>query len=46
VASELFPLMLDAPKISSFVGITLGFIIALGLLHGLEYLVEYLEGKF
>jgi len=43
VAAELFPLMLEESKTDSMVGITIGFVVGLALLHGLEGLIEYIE---
>lgn len=43
VAAELFPLMLDAPKGQSMIGITIGFAIGISLVFGLDSLVEILE---
>lgn len=45
VAAELFPLMLhDVSPANSMIGMTCGFVVGLGLIYGLEALVEYFEG--
>ena len=44
VASELFPVIMDAELFSCSVGVTSGFAIALSFIYGLEYVAEYLEG--
>jgi len=43
VASELFPVMIDAELFSCSIGVTSGFAIALSFIYGLEYVAEYLE---
>ena len=43
VASELFPVIMDAELLSCSIGVTSGFAIALSFIYGLEYMAEYLE---
>lgn len=43
VAGELFPELLDHSRGVSLLGVTVGFAIGIGAIHGLEYLVEFLE---
>ena len=43
MASELFPVIMDAELFSCSVGVTSGFAIALAFIYGLEYVAEYLE---
>ena len=43
MASELFPVIMDAELLSCSVGVTSGFAIALSFIYGLEYMAEYLE---
>lgn len=43
VAEELFPLMLDGTPSESMIGITVGFVVGLGILHGVEAFVGYIE---
>ena len=43
VAAELFPVLVDSAAAPSYVGITVGFILGLSLIYGVEMLVEYVE---
>jgi len=44
VAGELFPVMLDSSKNPSYIGISVGFVIGLATIYGLEAIIGYLEG--
>ena len=46
VAMELFPQMLSLPSNDSFLGMTIGFVIALVFLNGLDYIVNMVENYF
>jgi len=43
VAAELFPVMVDSNANPSYIGITVGFALGLGLIYGLEFLVDHIE---
>lgn len=43
VAAELFPVMVDSSEKPSYIGISAGFALGLGLIYGMEHLVEYIE---
>mmetsp|Transcript_19892 Transcript_19892/g.18064 ORF Transcript_19892/g.18064 Transcript_19892/m.18064 type:complete len:497 (+) Transcript_19892:50-1540(+) len=43
VAAELFPLMLEASQTESMIGITVGFVVGLSTLNGLEAIIEKIE---
>lgn len=43
VASELFPVLLEKTDGPSYIGITLGFLVALSLIYGLEALINFFE---
>lgn len=46
VASELFPLMITGvtPE-QTFIGVTVGFVVGLGVLNGLEVVIEHFSGE-
>eukprot|EP00595_Chromulina_sp_UTEXLB2642_P000206 CAMPEP_0196762396 /NCGR_PEP_ID=MMETSP1095-20130614/1835_1 /TAXON_ID=96789 ORGANISM="Chromulina nebulosa, Strain UTEXLB2642" /NCGR_SAMPLE_ID=MMETSP1095 /ASSEMBLY_ACC=CAM_ASM_000446 /LENGTH=218 /DNA_ID=CAMNT_0042113155 /DNA_START=34 /DNA_END=686 /DNA_ORIENTATION=- len=43
VAAELFPLMLEATRADSMIGITVGFAVGLSTLNGLEWVIGRIE---
>jgi hypothetical protein len=45
VAAELFPVMVDSAETPSYVGITIGFVIGLCTIYGLEGLIDHIESS-
>lgn len=43
VAAELFPLIMEAERQDIYIGVSAGFFIALSMIHGVEWIVEYIE---
>lgn len=43
MAAELFPVMVGSTPEASYVGVTVGFVLGLSLIYGVEMLVEYIE---
>jgi hypothetical protein len=45
VAAELFPIMIDSAETPSYIGITIGFLIGLCTIYGLEGLIDHIESS-
>eukprot|EP01038_Epipyxis_sp_PR26KG_P007894 gene7894-10713_t len=43
VAQELFPLVNESTPTNAMIGVSGGFVVALSMIYGLEYLVSYIE---
>jgi hypothetical protein len=43
VGCELFPLMVNGNRSDCFIGISVGFVIGLGTIYGVEYIIGFLE---
>ena len=43
VAEELFPLMVEGSSSDSMIGITVGFVVGLAVLNGIEAFIEHME---